>query len=83
MKKNNYELIRNDVRDTSQAPKGKEIYYRCTECGGIIPDIVEGIPFGTEGVRMLAEGTCASGTGTGRLPVSGVMIGAYIFWISG
>ena len=27
------------ITDTSQAPKGKEYYYRCMECGGVIPSI--------------------------------------------
>lgn len=25
------------MADTSEAPKGKDIYYKCLRCGGIIP----------------------------------------------
>jgi hypothetical protein len=25
------------ISDTSQAPKGKEYFYRCAACGGVIP----------------------------------------------
>ena len=32
-----YEIVKRGITDTSKAPRGKDIYYRCTECGGIIP----------------------------------------------
>jgi len=32
-----YEIIKRGISDTSEAPKGKGIYYRCAECGGVIP----------------------------------------------
>jgi len=36
-KKENYEMIKSGIADTSEAPRGKDIYYRCAECGGVIP----------------------------------------------
>lgn len=32
-----YEVIKNGIADTSEAPRGKEIYYRCTACEGVVP----------------------------------------------
>lgn len=32
----NYEVIKSGIADTSEAPRDKDIYYRCAECGGII-----------------------------------------------
>lgn len=37
MKENDYVVIAARVADTSEAPKGKDIYYKCLRCGGIIP----------------------------------------------
>jgi len=37
MKNLDYEVIAYDISDTSQAPKGKDVYYKCTLCGDIIP----------------------------------------------
>ena len=32
-----YEIIKHEIADTSEAPRGEDIFYRCAECGGIIP----------------------------------------------
>ena len=32
-----YELIKHGISDTSEAPRGKGVLYRCTECGGLVP----------------------------------------------
>jgi hypothetical protein len=32
-----YEIIKDGITDTSEAPRGKDIFYRCTKCGGVIP----------------------------------------------
>jgi len=32
-----YEVIKRGITDTSEAPRGKDVYYRCAECGGVIP----------------------------------------------
>lgn len=32
-----YEVIKSGIADTSEAPRGKDIYYRYAECGGVIP----------------------------------------------
>lgn len=37
MRESKYKLISNCIKDTSEAQKGKNIYYRCTKCNGIIP----------------------------------------------
>jgi hypothetical protein len=37
--KDNYMLLKSGCLDTSEAPKDKEIYYRCLECGDIIVSI--------------------------------------------
>ena len=36
-----YELIGNNYSNTNQVPKGDDIYYRCTNCGGIILSVSE------------------------------------------
>lgn len=28
-----------DYEDTSDVPKGDDVYYRCTACGGVIPSV--------------------------------------------
>ena len=37
MNNHEYEVIAENISDTSQAPKGKDVYYKCTLCGDIIP----------------------------------------------
>lgn len=32
-----YEVVRADVRDEADAPRGRELYYRCGICGEVIP----------------------------------------------
>lgn len=32
-----YDVVLDGLTDTSQAPKGRDIYYRCKLCGDIIP----------------------------------------------
>lgn len=34
-----YEVIKRGFSDTSEAPKGKDVFYRCTECGGLIASV--------------------------------------------
>jgi hypothetical protein len=34
-----YDVIKNGIADTSQAPRGKDIFYRCTICGGVVSSI--------------------------------------------
>jgi hypothetical protein len=34
-----YELIGSDYRSTSDVPKDRDIYYRCDDCGDIIPSV--------------------------------------------
>lgn len=31
------EIIKERITDTSEAPRGKDIYYKCMKCGGSIP----------------------------------------------
>ncbi len=31
-----YEVVQDRVSDTSQAMKGRDIYYKCEACGGIV-----------------------------------------------
>jgi len=35
--KDDYDIIKNGIADTSEAPRGDDIFYRCVQCGGIIP----------------------------------------------
>jgi len=37
MKKKQFKIIANSIRDTSEVAKGDNIYYKCTKCKGIIP----------------------------------------------
>jgi hypothetical protein len=37
MKQDDYAVVAVRVTDTSEAPKGKDLYYKCLRCGGIIP----------------------------------------------
>ena len=34
---NEFEIVAENISDTSEAPKGKNIYYRCTICEKMIP----------------------------------------------
>lgn len=36
-----YELMGNDYDDTSSVPKDDDIWYRCTDCGEMIPSVPE------------------------------------------
>jgi hypothetical protein len=31
-----YEVIASNLTDTSQAPKGRDVYYRCTRCTDVV-----------------------------------------------
>lgn len=37
MNQDAYERIRNDFTDAHDVPRGDDVYYRCTVCGGMIP----------------------------------------------
>lgn len=37
MTETKYTVIIDGISDTSQAPKGRDIYYRCKQCGDLIP----------------------------------------------
>ena len=39
MKELRYEIIPMKITDTSQVPKGKDIYYKCEICGCILPSL--------------------------------------------
>ena len=39
MKDQKFKIISDEIKDTSEAKKGKDIYYKCTLCGDIIPSI--------------------------------------------
>jgi len=39
MNKTEYETIGTDYTDTSDVPKGKDVYYRCLVCGAVIPSV--------------------------------------------
>ena len=34
-----YDVIADNIKDTSEAPKDKDLFYRCISCGGMIPSI--------------------------------------------
>ena len=34
-----YDLVADNIKDTSEAPKGEDLFYRCGGCGGIIPSV--------------------------------------------
>jgi len=36
-KEEGYELMKGGIADTSEAPRGRDIYYRCAECGDVLP----------------------------------------------
>lgn len=37
MKQLVYELLFEGLADTSKAPRGPDLYYRCKICGGVVP----------------------------------------------
>ena len=39
MKNYIYEILKKGISDTSEAPKGKDIYYQCNKCQSIIPSL--------------------------------------------
>jgi len=39
MKDQKFKIISDKIKDTSEAMKGKDIYYKCTICGDIIPSV--------------------------------------------
>jgi len=39
MKDQEFKIISDKIKDTSEAIKGKDIFYKCTLCGGIISSI--------------------------------------------
>jgi len=41
MIEHDYELIGNNYDDTSSVPKDDDIWYRCTDCGDMIPSVPE------------------------------------------
>lgn len=41
MNKYVYDVIMVEISDTSEAPKDKDIFYRCKNCGETIPSIPE------------------------------------------
>ncbi len=34
-----YQVIGSNYKDAPEVPKDYDLYYRCTECGGIIPSL--------------------------------------------
>lgn len=38
-KNSNYDIIKDGLADTSEAPRGKDVFYRCARCGEIIPSV--------------------------------------------
>lgn len=41
MIEHDFELIGNNYTDTSNVPKDDDIWYRCTDCGKMIPSVPE------------------------------------------
>ncbi len=39
MIEHDYELVGNDYDDTSNVPKDDDLWYRCTDCGAMIPSV--------------------------------------------
>ena len=37
-----YEVIKRGIKDESEAPRDKDIFYRCLECGGVVPSDPKG-----------------------------------------
>ncbi len=37
--KKEYEIVASKIKDTSEAPKDKNLFYRCLSCRGVIPSI--------------------------------------------
>jgi len=40
--KKEYEIVVSNIKDPSEAPKDKNLFYRCLYCSGIIPSIPKG-----------------------------------------
>lgn len=38
-KNNEYEIIPQKISRISEIPKGKDLYYRCLECGAVVPSL--------------------------------------------
>jgi hypothetical protein len=36
---NNFQIIGKNYKNTADVPKDDDIYYRCTDCGDIIPSV--------------------------------------------
>ena len=47
-----YEVIKRGIADESEAPRGKDIYYRCLVCEGVIPSDPRG--------ELVVECTCGN-----------------------
>lgn len=41
MSETNYEIIGNHFVDTSDVPRGDDIFYRCLKCGAVVSSIPE------------------------------------------
>jgi translation initiation factor 2B subunit (eIF-2B alpha/beta/delta family) len=39
MSEKEYEVISSSFKRTSEVPKDEDIFYRCTDCGGVIPSV--------------------------------------------
>jgi hypothetical protein len=39
MSRDEYDVVLSNIKDTNEAPKDKNLYYRCRKCGGVIPSI--------------------------------------------
>ncbi len=39
MRNYSYEVLKKGIRDTSEAIKGKDIFYQCAKCQSIIPSL--------------------------------------------
>lgn len=39
MKPTEFQVLLTGLADTSQAPRGADVFYRCRECGGLVPSI--------------------------------------------
>jgi len=35
----NYQVVQIGIKDTSEAPRGKDIFYQCVQCNGIISSV--------------------------------------------
>ena len=39
MTDNEYELIGSNYGNSGEVPKDRDLFYRCTDCGGVIPSV--------------------------------------------